>query len=318
MKKKPLIVLTGPTAAGKTEASIRLAKAVGGEVISADSVQIYKYMDIGSAKITREEMEGIPHYLVDELMPDDEFNVVVFQKMAQAAMDAIYKRGRIPILVGGTGFYIQSVLYGIEFDENESDSNIREELTAFALREGAEALHAMLQKVDQDSAKAIHPNNTKRVIRALEYYKQTGLKISGHNQSQRKKESPYRFVYFVLNQERELLYERINSRVDEMLKNGLVEEVKGLRDKGYDRSLVSMQGLGYKEIYAYLEGDIPLSEAVYRIKRGTRHFAKRQLTWFKREREVTWLNLWEYKNQEELLSHMLSIIEEKGIKKGMQ
>lgn len=290
MERRKLVVLTGPTAVGKTKLSIELAKKIGGEIISADSCQVYKHMDIGSAKIHLEEMEGIPHYLIDELEPDEEFNVVVFQQKTKQYMEEIYKRGHVPILVGGTGFYIQAVLYDIDFSKDDDNHQIREELEVLAKEKGAEYMHRELRKIDPASADAIHANNVKRVIRALEYYKLTGKKISEHNEEQRKKDSPYDFSYFVLNDHRELLYERIDKRVDEMVTEGLLEEVQKLKSMGYDRSLVSMQALGYKEILSYLEGEISLEEAIYIIKRDTRHFAKRQITWFKREKEVTWVN----------------------------
>ncbi len=292
--KKPLVVLTGPTAVGKTDASIGLAKALGGEIISADSMQVYQYMDIGSAKVRPEEMEGIPHFLVDELKPWEEFHVVRFQQMAKAAMEGIYARGHIPIVVGGTGFYIQALLYDIDFSENDGDDSYRRELEQIAGRQGKTALHERLRAVDPASALQIHENNVKRVIRALEFYHQTGQRISEHNERERQKESPYRFVYFVLNDDRKRLYERIDSRVDRMLEDGLVDEVAALRDMGCKRDMVSMQGLGYKEIFAYLDGELSLEEAIYRLKRDTRHFAKRQITWFKREREVIWINKDEY------------------------
>lgn len=311
--KRPLIILTGPTAVGKTDTSISLAKAVNGEIISADSIQIYRYMDIGSAKITREEMDGVPHYLVDELNPDEEFNVVIFQKLARQAMEQIYKRGHIPIITGGTGFYIQALLYGVDFDETETDNDYRKELEQFAKEHGAQALHDMLRKVDEASAEAIHPNNIKRVIRAIEYHNQTGEKISLHNEAQRQKKSPYQFAYFVLNRDRSILYDRINRRVDSMLEQGLVEEVKKLLSMGYDRSLVSMQGLGYKEVSAYLEGEMTLEEAAEIIKRDTRHFAKRQITWFKRETEVDWIAMDEYTAVAEVVKELVRRLKEKGI-----
>ena len=290
MKKKPLIILTGPTAVGKTKASIGLAKAVDGEIISADSMQVYRHMDIGSAKIKPEEMEGIPHHLIDVLEPDDEFHVVKFQQLAKKAMREIWERGHIPIVTGGTGFYIQALLYDIDFDENEKEDACRKELEAYAREHGAEALHEKLALVDPASAEMIHPNNIKRVIRALEFYEQTGKRISEHNEIQRQRESPYAFAYFVLTDDRAHLYERINRRVDQMIEEGLVNEVQALKDKGYTKQLVSMQGLGYKEILDYLDGNCTLEEAIYTIKRDTRHFAKRQLTWFKRERDVIWIN----------------------------
>ncbi len=312
--KKPLIILTGPTAVGKTELSVKLAKAVNGEIISADSMQVYKYMNIGTAKITPEEMSGIRHYLIDELEPDEEFNVVRFKEYADRYIAQIYARGKLPIIVGGTGFYIQAVLYGIEFKENGENTSYRKELEALAAAKGAFFLHSELKEADPASAGAIHPNNIKRVIRALEYFKQTGSRISEHNEEQRRKESPFHFCYFVLNNEREVLYDRINRRVDQMLEQGLVDEVKRLLDRGYAKDLVSMQGLGYKEIIPYLEGECTLEEAVSVIKRDTRHFAKRQLTWFKRERDVTWINKKEYGSEESvLLDALLEVLREKGI-----
>lgn len=310
--KKPIIILTGPTAVGKTKASIALAKAVNGEIISADSMQVYRYMDIGSAKIMPDEMEGIMHYLVDVLEPDEEFHVVKFQQMAKKAMNEIYEKGKIPIVVGGTGFYIQALLYDIDFTESEENSSYREELEELARVHGNEYLHNLLREVDPVSADTIHANNVKRVIRALEFFKQTGKKISEHNEEERQKESPYEFCYFVLNDDRKLLYERIDKRVDIMLEQGLIEEVAALKEKGYTKDMVSMQGLGYKEILDYLDGKLTLEDAVYILKRDTRHFAKRQLTWFRRERDVIWINKDEYQhNEEEILSVMLKHIRER-------
>lgn len=316
MKKKPLIILTGPTAVGKTKASIGLAKAVDGEIISADSMQVYRHMDIGSAKIKPEEMEGIPHHLIDVLEPDDEFHVVKFQQLAKKAMREIWERGHIPIVTGGTGFYIQALLYDIDFDENEKEDACRKELEAYAKEHGAEALHEKLAFVDPVSAEMIHPNNIKRVIRALEFYEQTGKRISEHNETQRQRESPYAFAYFVLTDDRAHLYERINRRVDQMIEEGLVNEVQALKDKGYTKQLVSMQGLGYKEILDYLDGNCTLEEAIYTIKRDTRHFAKRQLTWFKRERDVIWINKQSFGyDAEQILDEMLSKLPWKAEKK---
>ncbi|MGN0204885.1 MAG: tRNA (adenosine(37)-N6)-dimethylallyltransferase MiaA [Coprococcus sp.] len=311
--KEPLIVLTGPTAAGKTDLSIQLAKAIGGEIISADSMQVYKYMDIGTAKIRPEEMEGVTHYLVDALEPDEPFNVVIFQQMAREAMTRIRQNGHIPIIVGGTGFYIQAVLNDIDFKENDDDTSFRHALETMAAAGGGDRLYAMLQEVDPEAAEKIHCHNTKKVIRALEYYHQTGQKISEHNAQESMKQSPYNFAYFVLNRPRELLYQRIDRRVDEMLEQGLVDEVRGLRDRGYTRELVSMQGLGYKEILAYLDQEMTLEEAVYVLKRDTRHFAKRQLTWFKRERDVLWINQSLYASRDDILADMIHILRQKGI-----
>lgn len=312
--KKPLIILTGPTAVGKTHLSIQLAKAVNGEIISADSMQVYRYMDIGSAKIMPQEMDGVPHHLVDCLEPDEEFNVVRFQKMAKEAMEAIYARGKVPVLVGGTGFYIQAVTGDIDFTEHGEDDSYRRSLEELAKTEGAETLHRMLREVDPESADAIHANNVKRVIRALEYYKQTGSPISRHNEEQRKKDSPYNLAYFVLNDERSHLYERIDRRIDEMLEQGLVAEVQKLKDMGFHKGMVSMQGLGYKEILSYLDGTWSLDEAVYVLKRDTRHFAKRQITWFKRERDVEWFNKPDFDySEDKILESMLLSLKAKNI-----
>lgn len=307
MNKRKLIVLTGPTAVGKTKLSIALAKEVNGEIISADSMQVYKYMDIGSAKIRPEEMCGIKHYLVDCLEPQDpeNFNVTRFQQMAKAAMEEIYAKGKVPILVGGTGFYIQSVVYDIDFTENDADTGYRTMLEHMAEEKGAEFLHDMLKVVDPKAAEEIHYNNTKRVIRALEFFHKTGSLISAHNEAERQKESPYELYYFVLNDDRAKLYDRIDMRVDLMIQEGLVEEVKSLLDMGCTREMVSMQGLGYKEIIDYLQGNISLEEAIYIIKRDTRHFAKRQLTWFRRERDVRWINKSDFLSEEEILAEML-------------
>lgn len=286
--KRPMIILAGPTAVGKTAASIRLAKAVGGEIISADSMQVYRHMDIGSAKIRPEEMEGVPHHLVDVLEPEEDFNVVRFQQMAKTAAEEIYARGRIPIAAGGTGFYIQALLYDIDFTENDGDSSFRRELEKTAEEKGGEYLHALLQEADPEAALQIHPHNIKRMIRALEFNHQTGGKISEHNEREREKESPYQYAYFVLTDERSRLYDRIDRRVDLMMEEGLLDEVRFLKERGVRRDSTAMQGLGYKELYACLDGEYPLEEAVRIIKRDTRHFAKRQLTWFKRERDVIW------------------------------
>ncbi|MCR4998500.1 MAG: tRNA (adenosine(37)-N6)-dimethylallyltransferase MiaA [Lachnospiraceae bacterium] len=309
MNKQPLIILTGPTAVGKTSASIGLAKAIGGEIISADSMQVYRHMDIGSAKITKAEMDGVPHHLIDVLDFGDAFNVVTFQQLAKSAMAEIYANGHIPIVVGGTGFYIQALLYDIVFSEEEDASAYREELEQLAKERGGEYLYEQLLQVDPEGAEAIHPNNTKRVIRALEYYRNTGHKISDHNAASRQKESPYHFCYFVLDMERDKLYERIDKRVDIMVEHGLVSEVEGLRDMGATRDMVSMQGLGYKEVLDYFDGEITLDEAIYRIKRDSRHFAKRQLTWFRRERDVTWIHKEDFDMDEErILQFMLQTL----------
>ena len=315
MDRKPLIILAGPTAVGKTSLSIRLAKETGGEIISADSMQVYRHMDIGSAKITKEEMEGVPHYLVDVLEPEEEFNVVRFQQMAKEAAERIWEKGKIPLVVGGTGFYIQALLYDIDFTENDGDESYRRQLEQKASdEEGASELYEMLKAVDLKAAQEIHPRNIKRIVRALEFYHQTGKKISEHNETQRQKMSPYNYAYFVLTDERGRLYERIDRRVDLMMEQGLLDEVRYLKKRGVRKDSTAMQGLGYKELYAYLDGEYPLDEAVRIIKRDTRHFAKRQLTWFKRERDVIWADKSVIgQDEQKLADYMLGYLREKNI-----
>lgn len=309
--KPKLIIVTGPTAVGKTDLSVALAKRINGEIISADSMQVYKHMNIGTAKITKEEMQGVPHFLIDELEPTEDFNVVLFQELALKYMKEIYERNHIPIIVGGTGFYIQAVLSDIDFKENDEDNSIRLELMQIAKEKGASYLHDMLRRIDEKSAETIHENNVKRVIRAIEFYRQTGLKMSEHNEEQRQNESPYDYQYFVLTNDRQVLYERIEQRIDKMLEAGLVDEVKSLVDAGLDKRYISMQGIGYKEIIDYLNGDISYEEAVYILKRDTRHFAKRQLTWFKREKDVIWMDYSEYDNDKnKILEAMIKKIGE--------
>lgn len=316
-EKKPLLILTGPTAVGKTALSIQLAKAVGGEIVSADSMQVYRHMDIGSAKVTKEEMEGIPHYLIDVLDPQDDFNVATFQALARQAIDEIYSHGNIPIITGGTGFYIQALLYDIDFKKNDEKNPIRKELEELAKKLGDKApgvLHEKLSRIDPEAARQIHANNIKRVIRAIEYFEQTGEKISEHNEEMHQKESPYNFLYYVLTRDRKTLYERIDKRVDIMIANGLVKEIEKLKAMGCHKGQTSMQGLGYKEILDYLDGSCTLDEAVYILKRDTRHFAKRQLTWFRRERDVRWLDLDRYQgNTDLILKDILKDCEEKRI-----
>lgn len=313
MNNRPLIILTGPTAVGKTALSIGLAKAVDGEIISADSMQVYRKMNIGTAKIQQSEMQGVRHHLIDILDPGEDFNVVLFKKYALEAMKDIYSRGKIPVIVGGTGFYIQALLYDINFEDNDNDMSYREELQTLAAEHGNSYIHDMLAGVDPESAEKIHENNVKRVIRALEFYKKTGTKISEHNEAESQKESPYNFEYFVLNDDRQKLYDRIDRRIDIMLEDGLLDEVKSLVDEGYSRDLVSMQGLGYKEMIDYIQERYTLDEAVYTLKRDTRHFAKRQVTWFKREKQVTWVNKNEFDSEADILSFMIERLREKEI-----
>lgn len=314
MEKQPMVILTGPTAVGKTNLSIELAKRINGAIISADSMQVYKYMDIGSAKIMPQEMQGIKHYLIDELLPSDEFNVFIFKEMAKKALEEIYSNDQIPIIVGGTGFYIQALLYDIDFTEQDTDIAYRNKLSEFAAVNGNHALHEKLKNIDPVSYETIHENNVKRVIRALEYYHNCSEPISKHNDSERQKESPYNFAYFVLNDERKRLYDRIDKRVDIMVENGLVKEVKKLKNMGYTSDMVSMKGIGYKEILNSLDGAYNIDEAVEKVKQESRRFAKRQLTWFRREKETIWLEKEEYSyDDNKILSKIKEILEEKRI-----
>ena len=289
-KEKPmLIVVAGPTASGKSAAAVELARIIGGEIISADSMQVYRYMDIGSAKITQEEMMGVPHYLIDVADPTEEFDVVRYAHEAKAAISDIISRRKIPILCGGTGFYIQAVTRDIDFSETGALPEYREELTAYAAEHGNSALHEQLKNIDPVSYETIHPNNLKRVIRALEYYKETGMTISAHNEAERQRETPYDLHFFVLNDGRAVLYDRIDRRVDFMMAEGLYDEVMYLRQMGLTRDMVSMQGLGYKEMLDCMDGKCDIDEAVRILKRDSRHYAKRQITWFKREKDAVWI-----------------------------
>ncbi len=314
MTEKPLVILAGPTAVGKTALSIRLAKKIGGSIISADSMQIYQGMDIGSAKPTQAEMQGIRHYLIDELPPTEEFHIVRFQQMAKAAMEEICREGKIPITAGGTGFYIQALLYDIDFSGQESDGEYRRMLEQFAEEHGNGALYEKLRQVDPASCQTIHANNRKRVIRALEFYHITGKRISEHNEEERKRRPPYNFAYFVLTEDRQELYQKIDRRVDDMMERGLLDEVRRLKEMGCRRGMVSMQGLGYKELLDHLDGRLTLEEAVSAIKRETRHFAKRQLTWFRREPDAVWLDKAAFDHDEDaILRQICRILEEKKI-----
>ena len=308
-EKIPLLIVAGPTATGKSDSAVELALRMNGEVISADSMQVYRGMDIGSAKVTREEMRGVPHHLIDCVDPSENWNVVRFQKEARRAVQDITSRGRLPILCGGTGFYIQALLYDIDFTQMEENTPLRERLSAMAAEKGPEAVHALLAQRDPASAAAIHPNNIKRVIRALEFMEEGGGSIAAHNSQQRERKSAYRSVFFVLTMDRRKLYERIDRRVDLMMERGLVDEVRDLREMGIKRDSTSMQGIGYKQIYGYLEGEYDLEEAVRLVKRDTRHFAKRQLTWFRREKDVIWTDLDRFEDRRQMWDHMQTTAE---------
>lgn len=309
MTKDKLIILAGPTASGKTSVSIDLAKRIGGEIISADSMQVYRGMDVGTAKIKADEMQGVKHYLINVLDPTEDFNIVKFQDMVKYSIEEIKRNGHIPILVGGTGFYIQSVIYDIDFDTQDDNGDIRKALEEEYDKMGADFMYEKLKKIDSVSAENIHKNNKKRIIRAIEYFLINNALISAHNESQRKKDSPYDFRFFVLNPPRDILYDRINQRVDKMVEEGLVREVKGLKNAGLSIENISMQGIGYKEILEYLDGEITLDEAIDNIKQNTRHMAKRQVTWFKREKDVIYINPFEFENNEKIVDYMVEKID---------
>ena len=298
----PLLVIEGPTSAGKSDIAVLVAKAVGGEIISADSMQVYKGMDIGTGKIRPEEMGGIPHHLLDVAEPTDAFDLARFKEMAKDAVMGVWERGHFPILCGGTGFYIQAVVKDIDFSSASPSEAYRAELEAFAEKEGNDALHRILAEKDPEAAEAIHPNNRKRVIRALEFLHETGGKISEKNRSDKEQPSPYDVMIFFIDMDRAALYRKIEKRVDRMLEDGLLDEVRTLREKGLTKNDVSMQGLGYKEILGYLEGELPLEEAVRILKRDTRHFAKRQLTWFRHDRDAIRIDRDDFGNDPEKIA----------------
>lgn len=286
----PLLVIVGPTAVGKTDFALTLAQEIHGEIISADSMQVYQKMNIGTAKPSAEEIAMVPHHLVDCIPPDQEFTVADYLTRVEALIPAICQRGSIPMLVGGTGLYIQAVTEGFSFPEMDTDWAFRDEMHRLAEEQGPEAVHARLREVDPDLADKLHPNDLRRVIRGIEVFRQTGQTTTYFQN--RAKEAPKRYdtIKVGLMRDRDELYERINHRVDLMMQMGLVDEVRALLAEGYASELIAMQGLGYKEIVGFLKGEYDLEEAVYRLKRDTRHFAKRQLTWFKRDEEILWLN----------------------------
>ena len=304
---KPLIILTGPTAVGKTALSIKLAKEINGEIISADSMQVYKDMDIGTAKITAEEMQGVRHHLIDILSPFDEFNVAVFKELAKAATEDIYSRGKIPIVAGGTGFYIQALLYDVDFQPEEDDTYRTELEQKSETKEGREELYKELLEKDPAAAEKIHKNNIKRVIRALDFYHKNNYEISAHNEKERAREAAYDSRYFVLTMDRAKLYDRINERVDTMISAGLIDEVKHLSEMGLDKTYTSMQGIGYKEVLEYLDGKYTYEECIDTIKKDTRHFAKRQLTWFRRERDTIWIDKDTFSDEDSILQYLLTM-----------
>ena len=296
MTDKPkLLVLIGPTAVGKTKLSIELAKAFSCEIISGDSMQVYRGMDIGTAKISEAEMDGVPHHLIDIHEPDEPFSVSEFQERCNTLIPEITARGNLPFIVGGTGLYVESLCYRYEFADSGADEAFRMEQALFAETQGTQALHDKLRDIDPESAQRLHPNDTRRVIRALEIYKLTGETLS-EQLARQKKTTPYDLCLIGLTMDRQMLYNRIEERIDQMMEQGLIEEVQKLRSLGYTPDMVSMQGLGYKEIWPYLDGSATLEEAVYLLKRDTRHFAKRQLSWFRHMQDIQWVDVSEPEN----------------------
>lgn len=309
--KKNLIIIAGPTASGKTSLSIELSKRIDGEIVSADSMQIYKYMDIGSAKPTIDEMQGIPHHMIDIIKPEEEFSVALYRQKAGECIDDIISRGKMPIVVGGTGLYINSLTYPLDFTNTAQDKEYRSYLQKLAENFGGEYIHNMLKEVDIESADRLHPNDIKRIIRALEVYKNTGKTMTEYKLESKLKDIEYNFAYMGLYMDRQKLYDRINKRVDEMFEKGLVEEVKKLKEMGYNKNMTSMQGIGYKEVFDYLDGLYTLDEVKDIIKQNTRHYAKRQLTWFRREERIHWIDIDKFNSADEILENMIYYIESK-------
>ena len=307
MQKTPLIILTGPTAVGKTDLSIKLSKELNAEIISADSMQIYKYMDVGSAKVTKDEMDGVKHYLIDEVTPDYPFSVSEFQERANQYIEEITENGKKVLVTGGTGLYLNSLIYNMDFAKSDANEELREKLRLELEENGIDYMHNKLRELDSDAADRIHKNNTKRVIRALEVAL-SGKKMNDFSNDLKINEK-YKPIIIVLNREREHLYERINKRVDIMMESGLIDEVKKLLEMGYTKDMISMQGIGYKEIIKYLDGEYSLDEAIEIIKRDSRRYAKRQLTWFRRYSDAKWFNLDEYNDSQVLEEDIIMHIE---------
>lgn len=311
MKKIPLIILTGPTAVGKTDLSIKLSKSLNAEIISADSMQIYKYMDIGSAKVTKEEMDGVVHYMIDEVTPDVPFSVSEFQMRSEKYIEEINKKGKNVLITGGTGLYLNSLIYNMDFAKSNANNEIREKLEQELAENGIDYMHEKLRGLDEEAANRIHKNNTKRVIRAIEVC-MSGQKMNDFSKDLRYNEK-YKPIIIVLNRDREVLYQRINKRVDIMLENGLLDEVKELLKMGYTKDMISMQGIGYKEMIKYLDGEYTYDEAIEIIKRDSRRYAKRQLTWFKRYQDAKWFNLDKYQDieilKEDIINHIEKLLE---------
>lgn len=308
MEKMNLVAIVGPTAVGKTSLAIQLAQELKGEIVSADSMQIYKYMDIGTAKPTVEERQGIPHYMMDIIEPDESFNAALYQQGAKKAIKTIYDNNKLPILVGGSGLYVNSIVYPLDFTTATEDHELRDSLYRLVQEKGNFYLHQKLSEIDPPTGKRVHPNDIKRIVRAIEIYHLTGKPMSEHRQNLQRADIPYNLTMIGLKMDRNKLYDKINARVDHMIDLGLVDEVRSLQDMGYTKDLISMQGLGYKEIIAYLEGDFTLEEAIDILKRDTRRFAKRQFTWFKKDKRIHWINVENFDYKDDLCEYIIKII----------
>lgn len=306
--KKPLFILIGPTAVGKTDISIQLAKKLDGRIISADSMQVYKYMNIGTAKPTKEEMEGVKHYLIDELYPDEDYSVAVFRNMAGKYIDETLDDNKLPMVVGGTGLYINSLTHSLDFTEAICDNELRTHLQELSKTYGNSYIHQMLRDVDPESFHRLHENDVKRIIRALEVYKITGKTISYYQYESKSKPIEYEICMVGLIMDRQKLYSRINARVDKMFESGLIKEVKNILDMGYGKDLTSMQGLGYKEIVTYLENQCSLEDTINKLKQDTRHFAKRQLTWFRREERIHWVDVDSFSSGDDIIKNITDYV----------
>ncbi len=309
--RPPLVIIAGPTAVGKTSVSIELAKEINGEIISADSMQIYKGMDIGTAKISESEMKGVKHYLIDIINPDENFSVSDFQSKASDFIVSIISKNKIPIVVGGTGLYINSLVYDLDFTQAVSNWDLRDKYLELSKEHGNQYVYDELKKVDIESANRIHINDTKRIIRALEIYHETGKPMSYFYKDFRKENDKYNIIFIGLTMDRNKLYDRINKRIDTMIEEGLIKEVNNLLNMGYSEELVSMQGLGYKEIIQYIKGNYSLDEAIEILKRDSRRFAKRQLTWFRRDEKIKWIEIDKFDSSDKLIEYISEYVKEK-------
>ena len=309
--KKNLVIITGPTASGKSAAAVETAKILNGEIVSADSMQIYKYMDIGSAKVTIDEMQGIPHYMIDIVEPDFDFSVALYREMAGKYIDDITARGKLPIVTGGTGLYINSLTYPLDFTDADEDLEYREHLYSLSKEYGNVYIHEMLKDIDIKTYERLHPNDIKRIVRALEVYKLTGKTMTEYNEMAKDMDIEFNLAYIGLAMNRQKLYDRINKRVDVMFDNGLIDEVKKLKEMGYNKSMNSMQGIGYKELFDYLNGIYSLDEVKDIIKQSSRRYAKRQITWFKRDKRIYWIDLDKFDTMDKIIHNIVVHIEGK-------